>query len=336
MFDVPVMVWKLDSSASRNFVVSASSLACCTTPTDIFCSSYPLCRFLAGIIISCPAHLISVPSCVRKFHPNTNESTTPGSINWLMPKSISISSCSSSRPHLPSANLTCRRILVIFPRAARMSASSLLINLAVAPVSIVAVYVPLPRSAFPLLWRCGILRPPLATLRLRSLGISRLLAAFDAPDAYSPAHPAEQQALVSTFPRPVSMTAALSAGLLGVCVVLRGLCVVLGGLHRVFVGCICCCCGGVHWSPRGAPVACCRGTRFGGDHWSFPHVSWVAVSSHLLHVTCVGDADLVFEYLFLSANIISVSRSDTLDALRKILRLGVQFSLMILRVSFAE
>jgi len=53
-------------------------------------------------------------------------------------------------------------------------------------------------------------------------------------------------------------------------------------------------------------------------------------------VTCVGDADLVFEYLFLSANIISVSRSDTLDALRKILRLGVQFSLMILRVSFAE
>jgi len=107
-----------------------------------------------------------------------------------------------------------------------------------------------------------------------------------------------------------------------------------------FVHFICCCCGGVHWPPRGAPVACCRGTRLGGDHWSFPRVSWIPVSSHLLHVTCAGDADLVFENLFScanasrsfssssysSANIIIVSRSDTLYALRKILRLGVQFS----------
>jgi len=134
------------------------------------------------------------------------------------------------------------------------------------------------------------------------------------------------------------------------CVVSRGLCVVLGGLQTLFAGCICCCCGGVHWPPRGAPVACCRGTRLGGDHWSFPRVSWIPVSSHLLHVTCAGDDDLFFENLFScanasrsfssssysSANIISVSRSDTLYALRKILRLGVQFSLMILRVSLAE
>jgi len=131
------------------------------------------------------------------------------------------------------------------------------------------------------------------------------------------------------------------------CVVSRGLCVVLGGLQTVFASCICCCCGGVHLPPRGTPVACCRGTRLGGAHWSFPRVFWVPVSSHLLHVTCVVDADLVFDNLFSctnasrsfsnssysSANIISVSRFDTLYALRKILRLGVQFSLMILRVS---
>jgi len=138
----------LDSSASRNFVVSSSSLACCRTATDSFSSSHPLCRFRAGIIISCPAHLISVSTCVRKFHPNTNESTTPGSISRLMlsrlfPNAISTSSCSSIPPNLP-ANLTCRRILVIFPKAARLSSSSLLIKLAVAPVLIVALYVSSP------------------------------------------------------------------------------------------------------------------------------------------------------------------------------------------------
>jgi len=53
--------------------------------------------------------------------------------------------------------------------------------------------------------------------------------------------------------------------------------------------------GGVHWPPRGASVACCRLAWCGGDHWSFPRVSWLSVSSHLLHVTCVGDADMIFK-----------------------------------------
>ncbi|XP_050741338.1 uncharacterized protein LOC127010739 [Drosophila biarmipes] len=134
------------------------------------------------------------------------------------------------------------------------------------------------------------------------------------------------------------------------CVVLRGLCVVFGGLHTVFAGCICCCCGGVHWPPRGAPFACCPVTRCGGENWSFLRVSWLSVSSHLLHVTCVGRDDFAFENLFSwanasrsfssssysSANSINVSRSGTLYALRKILRLGVQFSFMIFKVSLAE
>jgi len=38
MFDVPFMLMKLDSCASRNFVVSSSSLARCTTATDCFSS----------------------------------------------------------------------------------------------------------------------------------------------------------------------------------------------------------------------------------------------------------------------------------------------------------
>jgi len=72
---------------------------------------------------------------------------------------------------------------------------------------------------------------------------------------------------------------------------------------------------------------------------------WWSVCSNLLHVTCVGDADLVFENLFSCANAsrsfssssystaksTRVPRFDTY-ALRKILRLGVQFSLMILKV----
>jgi len=128
------------------------------------------------------------------------------------------------------------------------------------------------------------------------------------------------------------------------------LCVLLGGLHKVLFGCLCCCGGGVQWPPRGASDACCRLAWCGGDHWSLSRVSWAPVSSHLLHVTCVGDADLVFENLFSSAKtsrsfssssyslamIISVSRSDTLYAPEKIRRLGVQFSLMTLNVSFVE
>jgi len=118
----------------------------------------------------------------------------------------------------------------------------------------------------------------------------------------------------------------------------------------VLFGCLCCCGGGVQWPPRGASVACCRLAWCGGDHWLFPRVSGLSVSSHLLHVTCVGDADLVFENLFScaktsrsfssssysSARIISVSRSDTLYARKKIRRLGVQISLMTLNVSFVE
>jgi len=65
-----------------------------------------------------------------------------------------------------------------------------------------------------------------------------------------------------------------------------GLCVLLGGFHTVLFGCLCCCGGGVQLPPRGASVACCRLA------WLFPRVSGLSVSSHLLHVTCVGDADL--------------------------------------------
>jgi len=39
--------------------------------------------------------------------------------------------------------------------------------------------------------------------------------------------------------------------------------------------------GGVHRPPRGTSVACCRLAWFGGDHWSFPHVFWLSVSSRL-------------------------------------------------------
>jgi len=139
MFDVPVMVLKSAISASRNVVVSFTS-----TATDSFSSSHPLCRFLDGIMISCPAHFISVPNCVRMFHPRNNGSTTPGRINRLMvscllPNLTSTSSCALIPPHHPSANLTCRLALVILPRAARVYTSSSLTRLAVAPVSIVAL-----------------------------------------------------------------------------------------------------------------------------------------------------------------------------------------------------
>jgi len=58
--------------------------------------------------------------------PTTKEPTTLGSISRLMisrlfPNAISTSSCALILPHLPSANITCRLILIIFPRAARLS-----------------------------------------------------------------------------------------------------------------------------------------------------------------------------------------------------------------------
>jgi len=119
-----------------------------------------------------------------------------------------------------------------------------------------------------------------------------------------------------------------------------------GGLHKVLFSCLCCC-GLVSIGLR---VVCLLFAVIRLDNWSFPRVSWLYVSSHLLHVTCFGDADLVFENLFScaktsrsllsslysSAWIISVFRSDTLYALKKIRRLGVLFSLMTLNVFFVE
>jgi len=107
-------------------------------------------------------------------------------------------------------------------------------------------------------------------------------------------------------------------------------------------GCLCCCWGGVHGPPRGASVACCHQTWCDGDHLSFSRLFWLPDSSHLPHLTCVVTAVLVLENLFSSANAsrsfsssshtsaksISETKSDVLYALKKILRLGVQFSLL--------
>jgi len=90
--------------------------------------------------------------------------------------------------------LSCALLLVVL--AARLDVAWLLV------LGVRAYDAPGPRKLKPYgspgFWRGSILRLPLASLRLRSLGIFHLQVAFDAPDAYSPAHPAEQQALVPT------------------------------------------------------------------------------------------------------------------------------------------
>jgi len=114
------LVLKSASSVSRNFVVSFTSLVCWMTATDSFSSNHPLCRYLAVILILYTADIISVPTRVRKFHPSTNGSTSPGKINgsWSVlccPFFTSTSSCASISPHLPSANLTFGLVLVNLP-----------------------------------------------------------------------------------------------------------------------------------------------------------------------------------------------------------------------------
>jgi len=61
-------------------------------------------------------------------------------VSRLFPNSISTSSCAFTALHLPSANLTWHLVLVIISRGAKLYASSSLINLAVAPVTIVGLY----------------------------------------------------------------------------------------------------------------------------------------------------------------------------------------------------